>query len=174
MVAALCWTSPLFGAPQWHGSLQPGIAGIGTRDAFWQKTVFHGALYGDVLLGRQSSNDIGVGPYFTVTTEAFSDLRLSAGPTLLVPVSSLVTQWSLGPYAVVTSPHASGVHGQLFIGGRSYNHYAPYSSAIGLVLGVDYGLGARHELVTSAAVALDLAYLALPFLFLYGSLQPSE
>jgi hypothetical protein len=174
LLVALCWTTAATAAPQWHGSLQPGIAGVGQHDAFWQRTVFHGALYGDVLFGRESSNDVGVGPYVSVASEAFSDLRLSAGPTALLPLGSLVTQWSLGPYAVATTPHAWGVHGQLFLGGRSYNHYAPYSAAIGLVLGVDYGLGERKELVTSAAVAIDLAYLALPFLLLYGSLQPSE
>jgi hypothetical protein len=43
-----------------------------------------------------------------------------------------------------------------------------------LVLGVDYGLGERKELVTSVAVTVDLMYLALPFLILYSSLQPSE
>jgi hypothetical protein len=161
-------------APQWHGSLQPGIAGVGTREDLWQRTVFHGSLYGDVLFARESSNDWGVGPYFSVTTEAFSDLRLSLGPTVLLPLGSLATQWSLGAYSVITAPHAWGAHGQLFIGSRSYNHYAAYSSGLGLVLAVDYGLGARHECVTSAAVALDLAYLAIPFLLLYGSLQPSE
>jgi hypothetical protein len=161
-------------APQWHGSLQPGVSGVGSHDAFWQKTVFHGALYGDVLLGRESSNDLGLGPFFSCGTEAFSDLRLSFGPTLLLPVSSFATQLSLGGYSAVTTPQSWGVHGQLFLGGRSYNHYAPYSSAIGLVLGVDYGLGERKELVTSVAVTVDLMYLALPFLILYSSLQPSE
>jgi hypothetical protein len=174
LVAVLSWVPRAAAAPQWHASLQPGVAGVGMRDAPWQRTVFHGALYGDVLLVRESSNDLGVGPYIHLASEAFSDLRLSLGPTLLLPVGSLVTQWSLGPYAVPTNPHAWGAHGQLFLGGRSYNHYAPYSAAIGLVLGVDYGLGERKELVTSAAVAIDLAYLALPFLLLYGSLQPSE
>jgi hypothetical protein len=161
-------------APQWHGSLQPGIAGVGTRDALWQRTVFHGSLHGDVLFARESSNDLGVGPYFNVTTEAFSDLRLSLGPTVLSPLGSIATQWSVGAYSVVTTPHAWGAHGQLFIGSKSYNHYGAYSSGLGLVLGVDYGLGTRHECVMSAAVALDLAYLAIPFLLLYGSLQPSE
>jgi hypothetical protein len=174
VIGALCWAPAAWADPQWHGSLQPGIAGVGRRDALWQHTVFHGALYGDVLLGRDSSNEVGVGPYFNLASEAFADLRLSSGPTVLVPVGSFVTQWSIGPYAVPTIPRGWGVHAQLFLGGRSYNHYAPYSTAIGLVLGVDVGLGSQRELITSAAVALDLAYLALPFLLLYGSLQPSE
>jgi hypothetical protein len=174
LLAGAAWAASASAAPQWHGSLQPGIAGVGHHDAFWQRTVFHGAMYADVLLGRESSNDLGIGPFVSCGTEAFSDLRLAIGPTLLLPVSPFVTQVSLGTYAVATTPHAWGLRSQLFLGGRSYNHYASYSSAIGLVLGVDYGLGERKELVASAAVALDLAYLALPFLVLYGALQPNE
>ncbi|HEX2879405.1 MAG TPA: hypothetical protein VHO25_07695, partial [Polyangiaceae bacterium] len=76
LVAGLCWAPRAAAAPQWHGSLQPGVAGVGRHDALWQRTVFHGALYGDVLLGRESSNDLGVGPYVNLASEAFSDLRL--------------------------------------------------------------------------------------------------
>jgi len=171
---ALLWPVPLAAAPQWTGSLRPGIAGVGTRDGVWDSTAFYGAAYADVLFGRSSSNDFGWGPFLDCSTVAFSDLRLSSGIGLLAPVSSIAVQLSAGPYTVLDSANAAGLHSQLFVGGRSYNHYGWYSSAIGLVIGLDYALSGRNEVVLSAAAVLDAQYLALPFLLLYGAVQPNE
>jgi hypothetical protein len=167
------WTSLASGAPQWTGSLRPGLAGVGDRSSLWQTTEFYGAAYGDVVFGRTRFDELGVGPYLDCSTVAFSDLRLSSGPTVLIPISSLVTQLSIGPYLALDSRTRTGLHSQLFVGGRSYNHYGAYSSAIGLVLGLDYGLSGQHETVLTSALVLDAQYLALPFLLLYGALQPS-
>jgi hypothetical protein len=174
LLSALATVSLAHASPQWNGALRPGIAGVGTRSEPWQSTQFHGALYGDVLLNRASSNDAGVGPFLQLATAGFSDLRLAGGPTLLLPLGSWVTQLGAGAYWVPTTPSGQGLHAQLFFGGRGYNYHAAYSPALGVVLGLDYALDRRHEVVLSAALSVDLQYLALPFLILYGSLQASD
>ncbi len=132
-------TSPAGADPQWDASLRAGVAGNGTHASPWQTTYFYGALNGDVLFGRSSSTDLGLGPFVDVGTVGFSDLRLSAGPTLLVPIGSLVTQLSFGGYTIPTSPSGDGLHAQIFVGGRGYNYHATYSPSLGLTLGFDYG-----------------------------------
>lgn len=160
--------------PQWNGALRAGIAGVGSRDTLWDHTAFHGSLYGDVLFGRDSSSSTGVGPFLQLGTAGFSDLRLAAGPSVLLPLSSIVAQLGVGGYLVPSEANGYGVHSQLFLGGRGYNFHAAYSPAIGVVLGADYGLSDRREVLLSVAVSIDLEYVALPFLILYGSLQSSD
>jgi hypothetical protein len=162
-----------FAEPQWDSSLRAGVTGGGTRTSPWQTTYFYGALNGDVLFGRNSSSDLGLGPFVDLSTVGFSDLRLSAGPTLLVPLSSLVTQLSLGAYAIPTSPSSTGLHTQLFLGGRSYNYHANYSPSLGVVLGLDYGL-TSSQITMTGAVAIDLEYIAIPFMILYGTIRGSD
>ncbi|HTM44777.1 MAG TPA: hypothetical protein VL137_07475 [Polyangiaceae bacterium] len=165
--------SRAFAEPQWDSSLRAGVAGGGTRSSPWQTTYFYGALNGDVLFGRSSSSDLGLGPFVDISTVGFSDLRLSAGPTLLVPLSSLVTQVSIGGYVIPTSPSAAGLHTQLFVGGRSYNYHANYSPSLGLVLGLDYGLS-NNQIAMTGAVSIDLEYVAIPFLILYGTFRRGD
>src|SRR5262245_22020838 len=71
---------------QWNVGLPLGVCGVGTEDAFWDRTRFCGAVRSDVLFLRERESSWGVGPYASIGTAAFDDARLGAGASLLLPV----------------------------------------------------------------------------------------
>jgi hypothetical protein len=73
---------------------------------------------------------------------------------------------STGPYASVGSSAHVGWSGQLFWGGRSYNPYARYTAAFGIVLRGEQPFTANEPRALWLGVELDGMWLALPFMAL--------
>lgn len=155
--------------PQWNAAAVPAVAGLGEGSDYWQDTVFYGAVQADVLFGRSRNSDLGVGPYATVATAAFDDLRLGGGGSLQLPIHPYFPLvLSAGGYG---RNDAEGWHpgatGRLFIGSRSYNFHSSYVMAGGLVVGLDQDLDSDRHNAWIVGAQIDGLVLALPFLFAY-------
>ncbi len=155
--------TPANSAPQINVAVQPGLAHLDDSGL-----AFYGAVAGDVLFTRARTLDAGVGPRLEVGTVAFDDLRLAAGPTLLLHLSPLEVQPSLSALLRVNDAALSGgLSARVFVGVRPYNHTHPYGAAFGLSLGLDQLLyGAERERAIVLAAHLDAMWLSLPFLAL--------
>jgi hypothetical protein len=156
--------------PQANGALTLGVAGRGAQSPLDQ-AAFIGGLRGDVMLGREGSRDFGLGPYAAIETVAFDDLRASVGATALLPIhETFPLVLSAGPLVRVHAGVSAGLSTRLFFGSRSYNPYASYVMAGGLVLGLDQTFGDQHETVAVVAAQVDAMLLALPFIVTYDML----
>jgi hypothetical protein len=165
--AAWLGASAAHAAPEWHTGVSLGVAGTGAS-SLWSDTRFYGAVGGDVLFGRARATDVGFGPALAASTVGFSDARLMTGGTVLLPLGDLL---ALGVTPGGTVRFASGdvlggVTGRAFFGARAHNFTGSYALAGGLVLGFDQDLGGKKEHALTAALELDGAVLALPFVML--------
>src|ERR1700691_5584998 len=71
--------------PQASVGLTIGAAGEGFDRHLWQRTAFHLGLHGDVLFGRTSTSDFGIGPYAELFTHAFDEIQFGGGVSGLLP-----------------------------------------------------------------------------------------
>lgn len=159
--------------PQASVGLTLGAAGVGLDRKIWTGTDFHFGLHGDVLFGRSTPRDFGVGPYLEVLTHGFDEIQFGGGLSTLFPV--------LDPFPIVASVGAyarngddafglePGLSGQLFFGSRSYNFHANYVMSAGLMAQLRYGLGASRETSIVVGAQIDLAILGLPLVFLVNA-----
>ncbi len=180
--ARRCWTAGVFGFtslclagaaqadPQASVGVTIGVAGEGYDRHLWERTAFHLGLHGDVLFGRTSTSDFGIGPYAEILTHAFDEVQFGGGVSGLLPVlDSFPIVLSAGAYARKGSdPYRlePGLAGELFWGARSYNFHSSYVLSGGLLAQVRYGLGPSRETSMVIAAQVDLGVLALPVLFL--------
>lgn len=159
--------------PEWNLAAQSSLCGLGEHGKIWQKTAFCGAARADLLFGRARNADFAWGPYASVGTAKFSDLRLGAGLSLLVPTLSgdFPVLFSAG----VLSRNGSDARlsGELFFGLRSHNFHGHYAMASGLVLGTDASLTDNHATTVYVGLHVDGLWLALPFILGYEWLKPS-
>jgi hypothetical protein len=156
---------------QANAGLQLGVVGQGSG-AFWDETLFHGGLRGDVLWGRSGPFTWGYGPMAGVSTNHFRDLNLAAGGSLLIPVQEyLPIVLQAGPYLRFHDGTTPGVFGSLFWGARSYNYHGSYGPAGGISLEARYGLGSDKERSAIIAAHLDLEVITLPALFLINAFR---
>lgn len=145
-----------------------GAAGVGDESA-WPATRFFGGLRADLLLGRSSPHDVGLGPALELSTVGFSDLRVGAGPVVLLPMGDLLA-FELGPGAFVRAHSGGatgGISGRGFLGVRTYNLTSGYSLGGGLLVGIDQELAAAREHAIVVAAQVDGLVLALPALLLF-------
>ncbi len=161
--------------PQASVGLTVGAAGVGYNRQIWDTTAFHLGVRGDVLFGRSSTRDFGIGPYAEVLTHAFNEIQFGGGVSGLIPV--------LDPFPLVLSVGAYGRKGDdafslepgltsaLFFGSRSYNFHANYVMSVGLLAQMRYGLGPSKETSIVVGAQLDAMALALPFVFLFNALR---
>jgi len=158
---------------EWNVAAQTSLCGIGT-DGVWQKTAFCGSFRGDVLFGRSRNADYALGPYATVGTATFSDVRFGGGLSLLIPTLE-------GDFPIVLSAGALSrnaddfrLSGEAFFGLRSHNfHGSHYAMASGLVLGGDAAVSGSHGSTLYVGLQLDGMWLALPFILGYEWLHPA-
>jgi hypothetical protein len=170
-LACLALSSMAHAEPQASVGLTIGAAGEGYNHQFWkQRTAFHFGLHGDVLFGRGSTSDFGIGPYAEVFTHAFDEIQFGGGVTGLLPVlDSFPILLSVGGYGRKGSDKFSlepGIAGELFLGSRSYNFHSNYVLSGGLLTQFRYGLGPSRETSIVIAAQIDLGLLVLPVLFL--------
>ena len=164
--------------PQLTTTANVGVAGHGDRAELWSSTRLAAGLRGELLLGRNKDADFGVGPYVeALTTASFGDVQVGGGASVLVPVHSyLPLVLSAGAYASRREPWGwePGLAGELFWGSRGYNYHSVYAMSAGLFAGVRYALGESKNVVLLAGARVDLELLAIPFLFLWGTVRGSN
>ncbi len=169
---ALTTSAPAAADPQWNAGLDVGVAGRGVGEV-WGETAFWLGARGDVLFGRDGTDDLGAGPYIDVGTLAFDELDLGAGASLLLPViDSFPIVLSFGPYlraGEVDLGVTPGLAASLFWGTRSYDHHGAYEMAGGLLLQLRHGVGEVDDTAILIGAHLDALILALPFLWLVES-----
>jgi hypothetical protein len=161
--------------PQATVGLVAGVAGRGQHARVFEEPAFHGGVHGDVLFGRASQTDFGVGPYAEVLTQQFDDLQIGGGASVLFPVlDSFPIVASVGGFMRVADDDFDvqpGVATTLFFGGRSSNYSSPYVMTFGLVAQARVGLDDRRQTSFVLAVQLDTAFLASPVVFLIDALD---
>lgn len=177
--------APAQAEPQATVGLRLGAAGAGLQRSIWQSTAFHLGIHGDVLFGRSSNADFGIGPYAEVLTNGFDEIQFGGGISGLLPVLDtfpiVVSAGAYGRQAASRSPGLlpaiesyglePGLAGGLFFGSRSYNFHAPYVMTAGLIAQMRYGLGASRETSIILGAQVDFAILSLPFVFLINAVR---
>jgi hypothetical protein len=182
IVGALAASAPARAEPQGTVGLTIGAAGEGYDHEIWKRrTAFHLGLHGDILFGRNSTGDFGIGPYAEAMTQSFDELQVGGGVSGLLPIpglDGLPVVISAGGYARVASaaPVAAssatvpvvqpGVSGQLFWGVRGYNFHSKYMMSGGVIAQMRYGLGPSRETAIILGAQIDVVLLAMPVLFL--------
>ena len=158
--------------PEWNLAAQANVCGLGS-DRVWQKTGFCGALRGDLLFGRDRNADFALGPYATLGTATFSDVRFGGGLSLLLP--TLEGDFPIVLSSGVQSRNGSDLRiaGEAFFGLRSHNFHGAYAMASGLVLGGDSVVSGARGNTLYVGVQIDGLWLALPFILAYEWLHPA-
>lgn len=174
VVAALLVSSsaPALAAPQFGAGLTTGAALTDLRAENAPRLAYHLGGRFDVLFLRERAGKMALGPYIDVATAAFDTFESGGGVEWLVPTGDAALIVSAGGFARTSrfgwEPGASAT---VFWGSRSYNYHSSYSLGVGLFLQGRYGLsGPGRQADAIAGVQIDLAYLALPFLFAYEAL----
>jgi hypothetical protein len=156
--------------PQASVGLTIGAAGEGYDRHYWKRTAFHLGLHGDILFGRSSTSDFGIGPYAEIFTHAFDEVQFGGGVSGLLPVlDAFPIVLSAGAYGRKGSDQFKvepGITGQLFWGSRSYNFHSKYVLSGGLLTQFRYGLGPSRETSIVIAAQVDVVLLAMPVMFL--------
>ena len=163
--------APARAEPQASVGVTVGAAGEGLDHQIWsERTAFHLGLHGDVLFGRSSTGDFGVGPYVEILSHAFDEVQFGGGVSGLLPIlDTCPLVLSAGAYGRKGSDRFGlepGLAAELFWGSRSYNFNSRYVLSGGLLTQMRYGLGPSHETSVVVAAQVDLGLLVLPVLFL--------
>jgi hypothetical protein len=173
--------SPAAADPQATVGLTMGVAGAGVDRAIWKTTAFHLGIHGDVLFGRASNADFGIGPYAEVLTNGFDEVQFGGGVSGLLPVlDTFPIVLSAGAYGRAAAAPSIGLQsggfglepglaGGVFFGSRSFNFHAPYVMTAGLIGQLRYGLGPSKETSIVVGAQVDFAILTLPFVFLINA-----
>lgn len=171
MLVAMLSAAPARADPQASVGVTVGAAGEGYDHEIWRRrTAFSLGLHGDVLFGRSSTADFGVGPYAEILSSAFDEVEVGTGISGLLPVlEEFPLVVSLGAYGRKGSDpfgFEPGVAGEVFWGYRAYNFHSRYVLSSGLVAQMRYGLGPSRETSVVVAAQVDVELLVLPVLFL--------
>ena len=169
-LGAALWLAarPASAEPQWSIGVDPALC----RESSDTRTrwAFCGDLHSDLIFGRERERDIGFGPYTSVGTVAFDELRAAAGLTLLVPT---LEDFGLGVSAggLIDDAGRVGLDTELFFGVRSYNFHGVYNFAAGLVVGAERSFGDDPSTLVTLGFRVDGFFVAAPFLLAWGALQ---
>lgn len=168
---ALGFTPSLHAEPEWNVAAEASLCGRGEQNSVWTKTGFCGGFRGDLLLGRDRNADPGLGPYVSVGTATFSDLRLGGGMSLLLPTLG-------GDFPLVVSAGALTRNGtdlrlssEAFFGLRSHNFHGAYAMASGIVIGGDAAVSGSRSNTLYVGLQIDGLWIALPFILGYQALR---
>lgn len=158
--------------PQFSAGVTTGLALTDLRADNAPRVAYHLGGRFDVLLLRQSPRDMAVGPYVDVATEAFDTFQAGGGLEWLVPAGDTAFIFSGGGFGRTSRfGWEPGVEATIFWGSRSYNYHSTYGLGVGLFLQGRYGFGDGKQTDALAGVQIDLAYFALPFVFLYEAVS---
>ena len=171
ILAIVALVRPAWAEPQASVGITIGAAGEGLDHEIRRlRTAFHLGLHGDVLFGRSSTGDFGIGPYVEVLSHAFDEVQFGGGVSGLLPIlDTFPLVLSAGAYGRKGSDGFGlepGLAAELFWGSRSYNFNSRYVLSGGLLTQMRYGLGPSRETSVVVAAQIDLGLLVLPALFL--------
>jgi hypothetical protein len=157
--------------PQLHGAATTGLALTDLRTN-GPRLAYHLGGRFDALFLREGPRDMGVGPYVDVATEAFDTFEAGGGVSWLLPAGETAFVLSGGAFERTSAfGWEPGAAATIFWGSRSFNYHSAYDPAVGLFVQGRYGFGGGHQADAIAGVAIDLEYLALPFLFAYEAIR---
>jgi len=127
----------------------------------------------DALFLRNKEAAMAIGPYLDVLTQRFSTLEVGAGASWLLPAfPSLPFVVSLGGLARSSERGLEpAIAARLFFGSRGYNFHGSYAMANGLFVDARWGIGGSSQGDLVMGIRLDFELLALPILFLGGTLK---
>lgn len=173
---ALSWAAVASGDPQLSAGWVSGVGGDGDGDSLWRETTWFNALRAELVLGRDRSADLGLGPYLELGTSGFSDLRLGSGVVGVVPLSEALplTVGAGGTARRDDGRWAPGFSASAMLGSRSYNFHSTYAIATGLVLAYQRDLDAVGASTVIIALQLDGLLLAMPVVFGISALGGSS
>lgn len=172
IVAGCLVASRADAAPQVSAGVTTGYALTDFRADNGPRSAFHLGGRFDLLLLRERANTMALGPYVDVATFAFDTFEAGGGLEWLVPVGDAAMIVSAGPFARTSRfGWEPGVASTIFIGSRSFNYHSIYSLGVGFFVQGRYGFGDGKQSDALAGVQLDLAYFALPFLFLANAFR---
>jgi hypothetical protein len=134
----------------------------------------HLGLYADAIFTRKRSRDWGVGPHVDFTTLAFATAEPGAGASGLIPVGDVILMPRITPFLRLGDSGGSraGLAASLFIGGRSHNFSGTYTLGNGGYLQVRRSLASDERVDFLIGAQIDMAYVALPFIFAVQALGP--
>lgn len=154
--------------PQVSAGLTTGAALADLRAPSAPSVAYHLGARFDVLLFRERAGKMALGPYVDVATAAFDTFESGGGVEWLVPAGDTAFIFSAGAFARTSRfGWEPGAAGTVFWGSRSFNYHSSYSLGLGLFAQGRYGFGDGRQADAILGVQIDLAYLALPFLFAY-------
>jgi hypothetical protein len=173
---ALCGLFPLSAAaaPQVSTSLVVGggAADLRANEPSKPRGVFHLGAWADAIFLRQRSSDMGLGAYVHFDTTAFDTLSFGGGATWLVPLGSPVLSLSAGALGRSSSRGLEpALSTTLFFGSKSYNFHSLYGLTAGLFAQMRYGIGKSDQAELLFGAQIDLAILALPFIYVVESFK---
>jgi hypothetical protein len=172
LASLVCVARTAHANPEWNVAARGSLCRLDARDSD-ARLAFCAELRGDLLLGRARNDSLAWGPFVSLGSARFADLRPSAGLSLLLPVPSGDFPLVLSAGALSRNFDDARASVNLFWGLRSHNFHGDYAMASGLVLGGDLGPGAARPSTLYAGLQLDGLWLALPFILGYEWLRGS-
>jgi hypothetical protein len=164
---ATATTPPLAAAPEWNSAAVASVCGLGQPSSAWGKTASCNGVRADILFGRTRNRDFAVGPYLTLSSANFADLRLGAGASVLLPTFDGDFPFVISVGGISRDFVRAGLGTSVFFGLRSHNLHGGYAMASGLMLGADAELTGPRRTTLVLGLQLDGLWLALPFLLCY-------
>lgn len=157
--------------PQLGAGATAGVALTGLQAGDARPAAHLGARI-DALFLREGPKQMALGPYIDVATTGFDRFDAGGGVEWLVPVDATAFVFSGGSFARASARGwEPGVAGRIFWGSRSFNFHSSYALGAGLFAEGRVGLGEAKLVEATAGVQVDLAYFALPFIFLYEAVR---
>jgi hypothetical protein len=155
--------------PRWNTGLETAVCGTGSSLGFSELS-WCNALRGELLLLRERSTDVGLGPSLRAGSAGFDDFRLDAGLSLLLPlIESFPLVLEAGPH--LRNFDEPGVFGSAFFGLRNFNHYGHYDMAAGLFVMAQRSFTTGTPSALWIGARIDGYLFALPFVFAYNALR---
>lgn len=153
--------------PQIGGALTGGVATTDWRAENGPRAAMHLGGRFDALFLRERPSGMALGPYVDVATAAFDTFEAGGGLSWLIPAGAPAFVLSAGGFARTSRfGWEPGLAATLFWGARSFNYHGTYGLGVGLFAQGRYGLGDGKQADAIAGLQVDLAYLALPFVYL--------
>lgn len=171
VIVATC-SSEATAHPQISVSTTQGLALTDFRADNGPRLAYHLGGKFEALFLRDKPRDMAFGFYADVATEAFDTFEVGGGLSWLVPTQATAFVFSAGGLARTSSfGWEPGLSTTIFWGSKSFNFHSVYCVGAGLFAQGRYGLGDGHQADAIAGVQIDLAYLALPAIFIYEAIR---